>query len=144
MCVCVCVCVQKIESLCFIPKTNTICKSIKLQFKKKTEYIIWSKVDGNSNPSSITYYLRGLGKLLESLNFLICRRGCCCCCCWVTSVVSNSMRPQRRQPTRLPCPWDSPGKNTGMGCHCLLQVEGVSNSNSNAYSYSENSLRECL
>ena len=26
----------------------------------------------------------------------------------------------RRQPTRLPCPWDSPGKNTGVGCHFLL------------------------
>ena len=31
------------------------------------------------------------------------------------------MRPHRRQPTRLPCPWDSPGKNTGVGCHFLLQ-----------------------
>ena len=30
-------------------------------------------------------------------------------------------RPQRRQPTRLPRPWDSPGKNTGVGCHALLQ-----------------------
>ena len=30
------------------------------------------------------------------------------------------MRPHRRQPTRLLCPWDSPGKNTGVGCHCLL------------------------
>ena len=37
------------------------------------------------------------------------------------SVVSNSVRPQRRQPTRLPRPWDSPGKNTGVGCHFLLQ-----------------------
>ena len=27
----------------------------------------------------------------------------------------------RRKPTRLPCPWDSPGKNTGVGCHFLLQ-----------------------
>ena len=27
----------------------------------------------------------------------------------------------RRQPTRLPRPWDSPGKNTGVGCHFLLQ-----------------------
>ena len=27
----------------------------------------------------------------------------------------------RRQPTRLPCPWDSPGKNTGVGCHFLFQ-----------------------
>ena len=31
------------------------------------------------------------------------------------------MRPHRRQPIRLPCPWDSPGKNTGVGCHFLLQ-----------------------
>ena len=34
--------------------------------------------------------------------------------------MSNSVRPHRRQPTRLPHPWDSPGKNTGMGCHFLL------------------------
>ena len=31
------------------------------------------------------------------------------------------MQPHRRQPTRLPRPWDSPGKNTGVGCHFLLQ-----------------------
>ena len=50
---------------------------------------------------------------------------CCCCCCWVTSVVSNSVQPHRRQPTRLPLPWDSPGKNTGVGCHFLLQCMKV-------------------
>ena len=33
--------------------------------------------------------------------------------------------PHRRQPTRLPCPWDSPGKNTGVGCHYLLQYVKV-------------------
>ena len=32
-----------------------------------------------------------------------------------------TLRPQRWQPTRLPRPWDSPGKNTGVGCHFLLQ-----------------------
>ena len=37
------------------------------------------------------------------------------------SVVSDSVQPHRRQPTRLPHPWDSPGKNTGVGCHFLLQ-----------------------
>ena len=42
---------------------------------------------------------------------------CCCCCCEVASVVSDSVRPQRRKPTRLSRPWDSPGKNTGVGCH---------------------------
>ena len=35
--------------------------------------------------------------------------------------MSNSVRSHRRQPTRLPRPWDSPGKNTGVGCHFLLQ-----------------------
>ena len=35
------------------------------------------------------------------------------------------MRPHRRQPTRLPSPWESPGKNTGMGCHFLLQCMKV-------------------
>ena len=50
-------------------------------------------------------------------------------CCWVASVVSDSVRPQRRQPTRLPRPWDSPGKNTGVGCHFLLQcMKGKSES----------------
>ena len=36
-----------------------------------------------------------------------------------------TLRPNRRQPTRLPCPWESPGKNTRMGCHCLLQCMKV-------------------
>ena len=49
----------------------------------------------------------------------------CCCCCQVTSVVSDSVRPHRRQPTRLPHSWDSPGKNTGVGCHFLLQCMKV-------------------
>ena len=35
--------------------------------------------------------------------------------------MSDSVLLHRRQPTRLPRPWDSPGKNTGVGCHCLLQ-----------------------
>ena len=50
---------------------------------------------------------------------------CCCCCCSVASVMSDSVQAQRRQPTRLPCPWDSPGKNTGVGCHFLLQYMKV-------------------
>ena len=43
----------------------------------------------------------------------------------VSSVVSDSVRPHRRQPTRLPRPWDSPGKNTGVGCQFLLQCMKV-------------------
>ena len=37
--------------------------------------------------------------------------------CSVTSVMSNSLKPYGLQPVRLIWPWDSPGKNTGMGCH---------------------------
>ena len=36
-----------------------------------------------------------------------------------------TVRPHRREPARLPCPWDSPGKNTGVGCHFLLQCMKV-------------------
>ena len=43
----------------------------------------------------------------------------------VASVVSDSVRPHRRQPIRLPRPRDSPGKNTGVGCHFLLQCMKV-------------------
>ena len=39
----------------------------------------------------------------------------------VASVVSDSVRPHRRQPNRLLCPWETPGKNTGVGCHFVLQ-----------------------
>ena len=48
-------------------------------------------------------------------------RSYCCCCCEVASVVSDSVRPHRQQPTRLPLPWESPGKNPGVGCHFLLR-----------------------
>ena len=48
--------------------------------------------------------------------------GCCCCCSF--SCVRLYATP-RRQPTRLPHPWDSPGKNAGMGCHFLLQCMKV-------------------
>ena len=39
--------------------------------------------------------------------------------------MSDSVRPQRRKPTRLPRSWDSLGKNTGVGCHFLLQCMKV-------------------
>ena len=78
------------------------------------------------------------GSNLHFLHLLYCRRvlyhwatgeslmskyGSCCCC--IASVVSDSVQPQRQQPTRLPRPWDSPGKNTGVGCHFLLQCRKV-------------------
>ena len=48
--------------------------------------------------------------------------------------MSDSVRPHRWQPTRLPCSWDSLGKNTGVGCHFLLQCMTVKSKNEVAQS----------
>ena len=45
----------------------------------------------------------------------------CVCARSVTSVMSNSLQPYELCPARLLCPWNSPGKNTGVGGHSLLQ-----------------------
>ena len=44
---------------------------------------------------------------------------------WSLSVVSDSLQPHELQATRLPRPWDFPGKSTGVGCHFLLQCMKV-------------------
>ena len=44
-----------------------------------------------------------------------------CVCVYVLSHVQLFVAPWTIQPTRLLCPLDSPGKNTGVGCHCLFQ-----------------------
>ena len=49
--------------------------------------------------------------------------------------MSDSVRPNRRQPTRLRHPWDSPGKNTGVGCHFLLQCMKVKSESEVAQSF---------
>ena len=43
-----------------------------------------------------------------------------CCVQPTCSVMSDSLQPHGLYPPRLPCSWDSPGKNTGVGCHALL------------------------
>ena len=53
------------------------------------------------------------------------RKANLCCCCCIASVVSDSVWPHRQQPTRFLCPWDTLGKNTGVGCHFLLQCMKV-------------------
>ena len=49
--------------------------------------------------------------------------------------MSDSVRPHRQQPTRLLCPWDSPGRNTGVGCHFLLQCMKVKSESEVTQSY---------
>ena len=69
---------------------------------------------------------------IESFTEELCRD---CCCCYVASVVSNSVQHHSRQPTRLYRPWDSPGKNTGVGCHFLLQCMKVKSESEVAQSF---------
>ena len=56
-----------------------------------------------------------------SPHFILVHIVCVCVCVCSHSVVSDFLRPSGLQPARLLCPWGSPGKNTGVGCHCLLQ-----------------------
>ena len=74
------------------------------QIYLQVSHLVCRQVNGNANKSPLHSY---------------------CCWCYVTSVVSNSVRPHRWQPMRLPCPWDSPGKNPGVSCHFLLQCMKV-------------------
>ena len=64
----------------------------------------------------VLYHQRHLGKPLL-YGYLIYK----CVCVLSHLVVSDSLLPHGLQPTRLLCPWGSPGKNTGVGCHFLLQ-----------------------
>ena len=75
-------------------------------------------------------YLRNRKVEKDSVQFSSVAQSCLCCyCCKVVSVMSDSVRPHRPKPTRLPHPWDSLGKNTGVGRHFLLQcVKGKSES----------------
>ena len=64
--------------------------------------------------------------VLKQMNdYILIKFSTTCCCRQVAPVVSDSERPHRPQPTRLCPPWDSPGTNTRVGCHCLLQCMKV-------------------
>ena len=85
------------------------------------EWVAMPSCKGSSQPRDypqVSHVAGGISTIWVTREVHKCH--CCCCCCVVTSVVSHSVWPQRRQPTRLPRPWDSPGKNTRVGCHRLL------------------------
>ena len=48
---------------------------------------------------------------------------------WSHSVMFDPQWPHGLQPSKLLCPWDFPGKSTGVGCHCLLHIQAWPNSN---------------
>ena len=70
-------------------------------------------IDGSPPDSSIPGILQARTLVWVAISFFD------ACMCAVTSVVSDSVKPYGQQPSRFLCPWDSLGKNTGVGCHFL-------------------------
>ena len=68
----------------------------------------------------------------------------CYMCMFRSSVVSNSLGSYGLEPARLLCPWDFPGKNTGVGCHFLLQGIYLPNPGSNFSTQGSNPHLLCL
>ena len=71
--------------------------------------------EGSNCLDSLLVYYNTSSKLINSSKPQL------CCAVCRRSVTSDSLQPHGLQPARLLCPWDSPGKNTGEGCHALLQ-----------------------
>ena len=70
------------------------------------------KESSNSLSLLMIFPMSGTASLFPQVHFLVCLS---------FSVMSDSLRPNGLKPARLFSPWDSPGKNTGVGCHFLLQ-----------------------
>ena len=84
----------------------------------------------NSDTIPILEYIWSLEFGLGIVGLIIFYKRCISICLALLLLLShfsrvNSVWPHRQQPTRLPHPWDSPGKNTGVGCHFLLQCMKV-------------------
>ena len=85
--------------------------------KSETSWVLVSLLGGSGLGSKASIIIHGLRK------------------CWKMTPAAAAaaksrqscptLQPHRRQPRRLPHPWDSPGKNTGVGCHFLLRCRKV-------------------
>ena len=89
--------------------------------------ISFSRGSSQLRDQTLVFHIPGRGFNLWATREVICICYTFCNCPTrrhrqVASVVSNSVRPHGLQPTRLLRPWDSPDKNTGVGCHFLLQL----------------------
>ena len=80
----------------------------------ETKASVKEKCEVRTGAVNLKYWLSLWGHIdKKSTGVPVCRQ--------VASAVSDSLWPYRLQRTRFLCPWDSPGKNTGVGCHALLQ-----------------------
>ena len=112
----------------------------KIQYFSKLPYAHLQELDGNSlrlstNPTCPTFlqiwpmknngktYGRDTGNVFISIEVYrcVCVYACTRMRALSHSVMYDSLQPHQLQPTRLLCPWGSPGQYTGVGCHALLQ-----------------------
>ena len=140
-------CIFIADSLCCTVETNTTLKRNYTTIKKKKNFhIALLKMDNQQGPTvkhrelcSMLYGSLDGRRVWRRMDTCVCMAGSICCspktirillnwlrvpshyACSVTSAVSDSVQPHGPQPTRLRCPWDSPGRNTGVGCHALFQ-----------------------
>ena len=93
---------------------------------RNMEFFLFLKHISREQISTMKYREFCISCIKISVLILLHGSCCCyCCCCCIASVVPDLVRPNRGQPTRLHRPWDSPGQNTGLGCHFLLQCMNV-------------------
>ena len=122
VCVCICVCSQSYLTLCNTMDCRPPVSSINGISRQAYQNGLSFSTPGDlSDPGIESHLLHLLRWQVDSLP--LCHLGSpivCFCCCEVASVMSNFVQPHRWQPTRLPHR-DSLGKNTGVGCHFLLQ-----------------------
>ena len=90
-----------LEPVCFPVSDSNCCFLTCIQISQEASKVVWYSHLFKNFPHFV---------VIHSCLFNLYAK--CCCCCEVASVVSDSVQPHRRQPTRLLHPWDSPGKNT--------------------------------
>ena len=99
----------------YLAKFSKISKT----FSRKLIILALHSIDPYKNSKTYIYMC------VPNLIFSISPVCVCVCVCVSCSVMSDSLRPHGLQLARLLCPWNSPGKNTGVGCHFFFHKNPV-------------------
>ena len=116
---------MQVENLLKVPHRKLFHPQLNLNLKEIALKFLLCHITHFSWPLVIHLWDRKIAELYYNRTFKIYFLGKLCSLLLLASVVSDSVQPHRQQPTRLLCPWDSPGKNTEVGCHFLFQCMKV-------------------
>ena len=111
-----------------IPKCNlrttvllNCSNSLTTNYQNLISQLHQSKITRSVYHTVVLSTLYVLAHIIPATNILSRYYYSCAVLCSAVSVLPDSLQPYGLKPTRLPCPWDYPSKNTGVGCHFLLQ-----------------------